>query len=177
MSGPRMRQLIAPLMLCMGITACSEHDLSDLKAYVVQVNSHQKRAIAPLPEVKPVETFVFNPEGLRDPFTPSVDDSQKAEEINAGNGLKPNFGRPKEALEAYSLDSLRMVGTVDKAGTLWGLIRAGDGTIHRARPGHYMGGNHGRITRIMEGRIELLEIIPDGPNSWRERQASLTLAE
>jgi type IV pilus assembly protein PilP len=63
------------------------------------------------------------------------------------------------------------------ASSLWGLIQANDGTIHRIRNGNYMGQNHGKIVRILENQIELLEIIPDGPGSWRERQGSVKLSE
>jgi len=80
-------------------------------------------------------------------------------------------------LEAFSLDSLRMVGTLTDHEGLWGLVRTKDGTIHSVRVGNYMGQNYGRIVRILEDRIELMEIVPDKPGTWREQQATLALAE
>ena len=77
------------------------------------------------------------------------------------NGIKPDTERRKEELEAYSLDTLRMVGTLTNAKGLWGLIKAKDGTIHRVQVGNHMGQNYGKIIRILEDKIELMEIVPD----------------
>ena len=158
------------------ISGCGSSEMSDLEDYVKQVKSRDKSEIEPLPEIKTVETFVFDPIDLRNPFTPTEGTEEPAE-IADQNGIRPDTVRPREELESYSLDSLRMVGTVTMASSLWGLIQANDGTIHRVRNGNYMGQHHGKIVRIMENQIELLEIIPDGPRSWRERQASVKLSE
>ncbi len=94
-----------------------------------------------------------------------------------GSGIRPDVNRPREALEEYPLDSLRMVGTLEQGGQMWALVRAEDGTIHRVQPGNYVGQNYGRITRITESKIELVEIVPDGLGGWMERPATLALSE
>ena len=157
------------------LNACGGDNLKDLKTYVAEVKARPKRGIKALPEIKAIETFIFNPEGLRDPFQPSV--RQAPQEIKVSNGIKPDFVRNREQLEAFSLDDLRLVGIIDMSKKLWGLIRAGDGTIHRVRTGNYMGKNHGKILRVLKDKVELVEIIEDGSQSWRERQASIALAE
>jgi type IV pilus assembly protein PilP len=158
------------------LTGCGgEHDLADLKAYVTNVLARPKGAIEPLPEIRTVEAFVFDPEGLRNPFVPS--ESPEVVDVKLGNGIRPDTVRPREELESYSLDSLRMVGTVDMDRVIWGLVKASDGTIYRVQRGNYMGRNHGKIERIASDRIDLLEIVPDGTGAWRERQASLALTE
>lgn len=164
------------MLACVSMAACSTNDHSDLKTWVQEVKSRQRGAIEPLPEVKTVATFAFDPEGLRNPFEPSKD-PEKTADIKISNGIQPDLMRHKEELETYSLDGLRMVGTVNLKGTVWGLVRANDGTIHRVKNGNFMGQNHGRVIQIMEERINLMEILPDGPGAWRERQASLALAE
>ncbi|CAL1240735.1 pilus assembly protein PilP [Candidatus Methylocalor cossyra] len=151
--------------------------MADLKEYVAQVKSRHKGLVEPLPEVKMVEPYLFNPEGLRDPFVPD-EKSQEPEELEvAGSTVRPDLTRPKEELESYELDSLRMVGTVLQKGTLWALIKAHDGTIHRVRNGNYLGKNHGKIVDIKENAIEILEIVSDSPGVWHERKAGLELAE
>lgn len=133
------------------------------------------KAIEPM---SPVGSFLFNPEGLRDPFSPaekSIDN--KEEQIKVANGIHPDFNRHKEELESYSLDTLEMVGTVNINNTLWGLIKVSDGTIHRVKDANYMGKNHGRILRILQDKIELMEIVPDQPGRWREHQTSIALSE
>jgi type IV pilus assembly protein PilP len=94
-----------------------------------------------------------------------------------GNGIKPDFDRPSEPLEEYPLDSLRMVGTMQKGQETWALILDKDGAIHRVQPGNYMGQNYGKITRVTESEVDLTEIIPDGLGGWMERQSSIALKE
>jgi len=169
--------LILPL-LGLVMTGCGGDDFSDLNKYIQDVKARPKGAIEPLPEIKVVESFVFKPDGLRDPFRPiekSSDDSNI--DLSGVNGIKPDTERRKEELEAYSLDTLRMVGTLTNQKGLWGLVKAKDGTIHRVQVGHHMGQNYGKIIRILEDKIELMEIVPDKPGTWREQQASLALAE
>jgi type IV pilus assembly protein PilP len=93
------------------------------------------------------------------------------------SGLTPDETRRKEELEGFSLDSIRMVGTLELQGTTWGLVRTQEGIIFRVKVGNYMGKNHGQITRISEEGIELTEIIPDKKRGYIERQASLAMSD
>lgn len=160
------------------LSACSSDDKSDLVQYINQVKARPKTQIEPLPEIKVIEPFIYKPSGLRDPFRP-IEKAVEAEpvDVGMGRGIRPDPARRKEELETYSLDGLRMVGTITKDAVLWGLIKAGDGTIHRVRKGNYMGRNHGKIIRIVKDKIELMEIVPDKPGTWREQQTSLALSE
>lgn len=166
------------VFVLLNLSACSNDDFSDLRKYIADVKARPKGTIEPLPEIKPVETFVFKPEGLRDPFK-STSETEEAEEIAVaiGNGIRPDTSRRKEELEAFPLDSLRMVGTVVMKSKLWGLIKASDKTIYRVQAGNYMGKNYGKIIRILNDKIELMEIVPDKPGTWREQQTSLALTE
>jgi type IV pilus assembly protein PilP len=169
-------RLVMPGLMLLGLLGCSNGDMTDLKSYVAEVKSRPKGAIDPLPEVKTVEPFVFNTEDLRDPFTPD-EKSQEPEEEKVESGIRPDPLRPKEELEAYELDTLRMVGTVNRQGTLWALVKGGDGTIHRVHTGNYIGKNYGKIVTIKENSVELVEIVSDGSGVWHERKAGLDLAE
>lgn len=173
---PVLLKRFAVALTALTLTACGGNDLSDLQDWINSVKKRQKGVVEPLPEIKTVEPFVFKPEDLRDPFTQN-EKAEPLEETKGDNGIRPDTTRAKEELESYELDSLRMVGTIFQNNALWGLVRAVDGTIHRVRVGNYMGRNFGKIIRIKEGQIELLEIIPDSPGGWRERKASLELSE
>ncbi len=175
------KQIIANVVACafiLGLAGCANDDVSDLRQFVQQVKGRPKVAIPPLPEIKIVEPYIFNPSGLRDPFRAieRVEEKTPVKGI-VGVGLHPDVSRRKEELEAYSLDTLRMVGTLTMANGLWALIKASDGTIHRVQKGHHMGRNYGEIIRIIDNRIELMEIVPDTPGAWREQLASIALAE
>lgn len=161
------------------LTACGNDDVSDLTRYIQTVKERPKGAIEPLPENKIVETFVFNPDGLRNPFRAIEKnvEASNADQAISGGGIRPDTDRRKEELEAFSLDSLRMIGTLKDHQGLWGLIKSKNGTIHSVRVGNYIGQNYGKIIRILDDKIELIEIVPDKPGTWREQQATLALAE
>lgn len=160
------------------MTGCGGDDVSDLTKFIQDVKARPKTPIEPLPEIKVVESFIFKPDGLRDPFRPMErKDDDTSIDMSGINGIKPDTERRKEELEAYPLDTLRMVGTLRNEKGLWGLVRARDGTIHRVQVGNHMGQNYGKILRILDDKIELMEIVPDKPGTWREQQSSLALAD
>lgn len=178
--GQLMRNIvtIGKCILILGLAGCANDDVSDLTQYIRQVKEKPKVAIPPLPEIKIVEPFLFNPDGLRDPFRPvEMAEEDISLDIAAGVGIRPDTSRRKEELESYSLDTLRMVGTLTMKGGYWALVKASDGTIHRVQKGYHLGRNYGEIIRILENKIELMEIVPDTPGAWREQIATLALAE
>ena len=165
--------------LClMLLTACGNNNFSDLNAYILEVKAQPKVPIEALPETKPVVPFVFNPESLRDPFVALLPIGQtELLDTSSGGNIKPDISRHKEDLEAYPLETLKMVGTVTMKPTLWALVKADDGSVHRVQVGNYMGKNFGKITSISINKIELMELVHDKPGTWREQQTSLGLIE
>jgi type IV pilus assembly protein PilP len=162
--------------LLAGMTACFGDDMSDLKDYVRDVKARRKGAIEPLPEVRVVEPFLFRANQARDPFEPDAV-LQEPTVARAESGVRPDTRRPREVLESFELDTLRMVGTVRQEGEVWALLNAKDGTIHRVRIGNYLGRNFGKIVKILDKQIELVEIYADSSGVWRERKAALSMAD
>jgi type IV pilus assembly protein PilP len=162
------------------LTGCVERDMSDLQAYSQDVLSRKGTRIDELPPIEPYEVHTYSSSQGVDPFEPFYKEeapSPQSAVTSTGSGLKPNFDRNREELENFSLDSLRMMGTLELNNELWGIVRSPDGTIHRVQLGNYMGRNHGKIVGISEESINLNEIIQDGQGSWQERDAALALAE
>jgi len=164
------------VLLAGAVGGCVNRDINDLERYVDEVKSRKQGEIEPLPEIKQIETFAYREDNRRNPFQPT-EQERTEEQAQQLNGLAPDPNRRKEELESYSLDSLRMVGTLERDETTWALVRTKDKTIYRVKAGNYMGHNHGQITRIDENDIELTEIIPNGQGGFRERQASLALKD
>lgn len=164
---------LVPLLLLGG---CGGDPISDLEPYAQSVLERPPGPIEPLPEIKPVDTFVYEPEDRRDPFTPDAQ-SEPDEGIVLDNGLAPDPNRRKEELESYPLDSLRMVGTLDLADGRWALIRTKEGILHRVRVGNYLGQSSGQIISIGDDAIQVTEIVSDAPGQWRERAATLALTQ
>jgi type IV pilus assembly protein PilP len=161
------------LMMAIGLPACSGN-MDDLDQYINQVKARPGGRIEPLPEITPYEvfTYVADAQGFRSPFVP--DAPQAA--AGAGSGsTRPDPERSREFLETFSLDTLRMVGTLEIGGTNYGLVQTSDGLVHRVVPGNYMGQNDGRIVAVKDSEIELIEIISDGIGGYLERQAAIGL--
>lgn len=172
-------RLICLLSLTGLVTACDQ-GVGDLRTYVQQIKSQPPGRIEPIPEFQPYQNFEYTSHDLRDPFK-KVDfrrPDENTEEIAAiESGPKPNIDRPREPLEDFPLDTLRLKGTLTKDGIKWGLIFAPDNTVHRVLEGYYMGQNHGRIISVTDERIELTEIVPDGLGNYIERSSAVALIE
>lgn len=166
-----------PIALILGglLAGCTGDDLSDLKQYVAQIKAQEPAPIKALPEIKPVETFLYVAGDRRDPFSAGQDTVAEATQTST-SGIAPDLTRHKEELEQFPLDSLKMVGTLEQGGDLWALIESPDGVLHRVKPGDHMGLNYGQITLIDEDHIELTEIVPDGMGGYQERPAKISLA-
>jgi type IV pilus assembly protein PilP len=162
------------LALMLTLTACGS-SVRDLDQYVADVKSRTFGQLEPLPEIRPYETFTYDAYDLRPPFTPSS--SIMAERRPSTSGLRPDFDRRREPLEAFPLDALRMVGTLARSENQFGLVQDSTGLIHRVQAGNYIGQNYGQITSIAEGGILVLEIVSDGLGGWMERDAGLDLPD
>jgi len=165
-------------LLAATLGGCGGSNTEDLRSYVDNVKASQHSQIDPLPEFAPYETHLYQAADDRDPFTPPVYSAPKNSVAQGSNtGISPDFNRPREPLESEPLDSLRMVGTLERNGSSWALVRMSDSTIHRVKPGNYLGQNYGKIINITESEVEVAEIVPDGLGGWMERQAALALSE
>lgn len=158
------------------LAGCGTGNMGDLQSYIDAVKARPPSPLEPLPEIKQVDTFVYEPGNRRDPFV--MDDrSAMAAAPRPGVGPAPDPLRRKEELEQFALDSLRMVGTLEQDDTRWGLVTTPDGVLHRVRVGNYLGKNNGQIIMILENEIKLTEIVGDGPGGWREQPAALALKQ
>ena len=180
-------QLLRILIVTTGmflLSGCVSRDMSDLEAFVADMNSRKSGRIDPLPEIKPYEAYAYKgaAEGKRDPFDPFYEKRQEQSEEVADAGLTKEMeieiqNRNREELEQFELDSLAMVGTLQDTKENWGIIRDPDGVVHRVKVGNYMGRNIGKIVNIFEDQIELREIVKNNDGRWEERQASIALIE
>jgi type IV pilus assembly protein PilP len=160
------------------IAAGCAQDMSDLEDYALEVKARTSKNIEPIPQPKPYEPFVYEPGDRRDPFL-AILQSREAALAGAGGAgaIKPDFDRPKEPLEEFPLDSLRMVGTITMQQRAYALVRAPDSVVHRVSVGDHVGQNYGKITGISETEVVLMEIIPDGLGGYIQRPASVALTQ
>jgi type IV pilus assembly protein PilP len=154
-----------------GLTACSSAD-DELSRFIDDTRKEPGGRVEPIPEVKPYETFVYAATTMRSPFIPGGNGGGAN-----GPGLRPDSKRNREFLEQFSLDTLKMVGTLKLGGRMFGLVQTKDGLVHRVSGGNYMGQADGKITDISPAKITLTEIVPDGLGGYMERPAALGLNE
>ena len=167
----RFAPLVVAAGLSLGLGACSSAD-DDLARFIEDTRKQPGARVDGLPEVKPYETFVYAAADMRSPFVPGGSGSG-----SAAAGLRPDSKRNREFLEQFSLDTLKMVGTLRLGGHMYGLVQTRDGLVHRVTSGNYMGQAEGKIMDITPAKISLTEIVPDGLGGYMERPAALGLNE
>jgi type IV pilus assembly protein PilP len=161
--------IAALVLLC--LSGCSG-DMDELQQKVAEIKSRPGERIEPLPEIKPYETYAYNASSLRSPFVQSAPAGS-----DMANSIRPDSKRPREFLEQFPIDSMKMVGTLALQGKNYGLVQGKDGLVHRVLPGSYVGQNDGRVVSITPTRISVIEIVPDGVGGYIERPAALALTE
>ncbi|MCC7082905.1 MAG: pilus assembly protein PilP [Burkholderiales bacterium] len=171
-----MRARTAIVLAAVLLGGCAGEKMQELQAWVKDQDNMPRPRIEPLPEVKPFEAFAYSADkdGLLDPFRPRKIEAPKQ---TAGSGIQPDLNRPREPLEAYPLENLRMVGTLAQKGQVFALIKTPDNNLFRVKKGNYLGQNFGLITEIDEGNVKLREIVQDGAGDWAERASTLQLQE
>lgn len=152
-------------------------DTADLKEFVAKTQARPSGQIEPLPEFKPYESFVYEGSSLRNPFEPLIPAEEADEVVGNGSEIKPDDDRPKDYLETFAIDQLKMVGTItplDQQGLL-ALVRDNKGEIHRVALGDHMGLDYGQVTEITDDVVKLVEIISDGRGGWMKRPRNLAM--
>lgn len=164
--------LLVILLFSLSLIACSGNEGDDLDKFMRDAGNNMQPKINPLPEVKPYLALQYNADGtLSDPFR-----ARKA--ANRTGALQPNLNRPKEAMEAYPLESLKYVGLISKSKLTFALIKTPDNSVQQVKVGNYVGQNFGMVTKISDSEVALKEIVQDDlSGDWVERTSSLPLQE
>jgi type IV pilus assembly protein PilP len=167
-----IRQLILMSLISTVLSACTGEDGDDLDQFMANAANEMSKGVEPLPEVLPYTPLQYNADGiLSDPFK-----AKKA--IGRASSLQPNTNRPKEALEAFPLESLKYVGSMSKKNVIYALIKTPDNSVQQIKKGNYIGPNFGLVTQINEADISIKEIVQDDlTGDWVERNASINLQE
>jgi type IV pilus assembly protein PilP len=162
---------LASIVIVLGLTGCGGGNMDDLQTFVAETGKDMQGKIKPLPEVKVYEPFTYNAFDLPDPFKP------RKLSTGGGSGMQPDLNRPKEPLEAYSLETLKMVGVLSQHGTIEAVIKTPDNTIYHVKKGNHMGQNFGLVTQIGNTEVTLREIVQDSAGDWSERTSTLILQD
>ncbi|MDZ4203067.1 MAG: pilus assembly protein PilP [Gallionella sp.] len=167
-----MRYASLVLMSCL-LAGCGGGEFQDLQDFVKNSGEDMRGKIDPPPDVKPYEPFAYNNDtNITDPFKP------RKPTLSSGGGVnQPDLDRPKEALEEFPLEGLRMVGYLFQNKVGYAVVRAPDNKLHRVKAGNYVGLNFGLIEEVTDTGVTVKEMVQDSAGDWTERMSSLQLIE
>ncbi len=166
------RGLVLAIGAGLVVAGCGGESHQDLRAWMAEQGQGVKGRLEPLPQMKPYEPFTYNAFDLPDPFKP-----RKIEPGRGSSKLAPDMTRRKEPLEAFPLESLSMVGTLEKGKTTYALVRTPEREVYQVHVGNYMGQDYGVVTAIDDSEIRLKELVQDSAGDWTERTSTLQLIQ
>jgi len=161
-----------------GLSACDSGQ-EDLQRWMVEQRAQVKPSVPPIAEPKKFTPQAYTEGSSFEPFnilklTQAL--RRESNQPSTSELIAPELARRKESLEAFPLDSMAMVGSMNRNGQPVALVRV-DKLLYKVRVGEYLGLNYGRITRINETEVALREIVQDAAGEWIERVATLQLQE
>lgn len=159
------------------LAGCGDGGLQEVKQWMDDARKETKVAIPKLSPPKQFIPFAYAGKNNVDPFNPSKLAVALARlKANTSGALKPDLERRRDPLESYPLDTLKMVGTLEKPGLNYALLQV-DKAIFQVKVGNYIGQNFGMITSVTDTAVNVKEIVQDASGDWVERKAKLELQE
>jgi type IV pilus assembly protein PilP len=173
MTRARYATLAAGLLLA----ACTGSGVQEVKEWMAQVRKDTPVKVTPIAKPKDYVPVPYIAQNEPDPFSPNKLTAELAKAaLTNDNGKAPDAGRRKEALEAFPLDLMKMVGVLEKGGVRMALIQV-DKARYNVWVGNSLGHNDGRVTAVGDTAVELSETVQDAAGDWVERKSRLELQE
>lgn len=163
------------ILACAVLAGCGDSDVQEVRQWMKEVDATTRVAVKPLAEPKTFVPFVYASREQPDPFNPNKLLTELAK-ARAGSGVQPDMGRRKEFLEGFPLDTMKMVGTLQRGGAVYGLLQI-DRTVYQVRTGQHLGQNFGLITAVTESAVNVKELVQDAAGDWVERMSKLELQD
>lgn len=168
------------LPLTVLLSACGDAVDDDLSTWMAEQRAQTRPRVPPLSAPKQFTPADYTQASAVDPFsaeklTQALQRDTTRTTVNT-TLLAPELVRRKEPLEAFPLDTLSMVGSLQKDGRPVALVKVGT-LLYQVRVGEYVGQNYGRVMAITETQTRIREVVQDPGGDWVERNASLQLQE
>ena len=171
---------VALIVLVMVLAACGASSEDELRQWMTEQKSQTRPRVAPISEPKQFIPESYGQIGAIEPFSSQkLTQALKRESTQAAaNGalIAPELARRREALESFPLDTMTLVGSMNRGGQPVALVKV-ENLLYQVRPGNYLGQNYGRVNKIAETEVTLREIVQDASGEWVERTATLQLQE
>lgn len=177
MTSTRQLAMLAASLMLVGCFASGE---DELRQWMTEQKSQIRPKVAPISEPKQFRPESYTQLTAVEPFSnqklAQALKSESTQSTLSGALIAPELARRKEALEAFPLDAMAMVGSLVKAAQPAALVKV-DNLLYQVRLGSHLGQNYGRVTKITETQVTLREIAQDAVGEWIERTATLQLQE
>ena len=171
------RVLVAVTAATAALVAGCSGSNDELRQWMADTRKEMKPVTSTIAEPKVFEPFLYRDQTDIDPFDPGkVANALRALSAKSTSGLAPDVSRRRQPLEAYPLDTITMVGTLQRPNLRYALLRA-DNIVYQIKVGNYIGQNFGIVTRIDENEVALKEVVQDAAGEWVERATTLQLQE
>jgi type IV pilus assembly protein PilP len=171
------RAALAPLLAGLLLVGCSDSNVREVRTWMDEVKKDTKVSIKPLQEPKDFIPFAYGEKEAVDPFSPNKLLAELAREGAATNNpFKPDTERRKELMEGFPLDTMVMVGTMEKNRVNYALLQI-DKTLYQVKTGQRIGQNFGVVTQVGEQEVAIREVVQDAGGEWVERMSKLELQE
>jgi type IV pilus assembly protein PilP len=171
-----MMHRLVLLLLVLLLGACGGEEHQDIKQWMKDESGNLRGRVPPLPEIRPFPVVSYDGGSLMDPFKAAKLEPERPSAKAQGGGIKPDLDRRKEPLEAYPLESLHMVGTLERNGVITAIVLAGR-IVHQIRAGNHLGQNFGVVTLVTPSTIQIKELVQDATGDWVERTNVLQMQE
>ncbi|MGI9133835.1 MAG: pilus assembly protein PilP, partial [Rhodoferax sp.] len=152
----------------------------DIRQCLVEERNKTRPKVAPIPAPKQFKPEAYSNASAMEPFSnQKLTQALKRDSSQvASNGalVAPELARRKEAMEAFPLDVMALVGSIIREAQPVALVKV-DSLLYQVKLGNYLGLNYGRVTKISETEVTLREIVQDAGGEWIERIATLQLQE
>lgn len=172
-------RLLLPVAAAALAAGCAPSNETELRQWMAEVRQQVRPVTNPVAPPKEFTPYGYESGALIDPFDPQkvLTAVVRQQQVRAtASTIRPDLERRREALEAFPLDDIRMVGMMRRNNLNVALLQGG-GTTHMVRVGNYVGQNFGLVTRISESEVQIKEIVQDAAGEWVERPAKLELQE
>jgi type IV pilus assembly protein PilP len=171
-----MRVIVPALLAALLATGC-DAEQEELTQWMEQQRRSVKPNVEPLSPPKKFDPEPYAMVNSVEPFSnQKLAVALRQESRQPNSMLAAEQSRRKEPLEAYPLDAMAMVGSVERGGRRYALMKV-DKLLYQVKAGDYLGQNYGKITKISETEISFREIVQDAAGEWIERSSSLQLQE
>jgi type IV pilus assembly protein PilP len=171
----RARIVMGMALACALLAGCGASDVREVQDWMDQVRRNAHPSVKPLPEPKDFLPYAYGAKDAVAPFDPTKLLGELARAAaTSDNPNQPDMQRPRELLETFPLDTMQMVGTIEKGGTRYALLQV-DRSLYQVRTGQRIGQNFGVVTHVGEDAVDIREVVQDAAGEWTGRMTKLEL--